>query len=439
MSFTSYAQNFEDVMLWRALKHVENGFYIDIGAQDPMVDSVSLAFYEHGWRGVHVEPTTQYANQLKAARPDETVMQVAIGSIPGPLTFFEFKDTGLSTADPTIAQQHKANGFACVETHTPVISLDELLGQHGTRPVHWLKLDVEGLEKSVLESWQSSAVRPWILVIESTLPLTQAPSHADWEPLVLAKGYDFVYFDGLNRFYVSQAQPDLKKALTTPPNVFDDFVLSGRASQPFYKFVEKQGQRALQAQKLQTEQQLLDAENRVLQADAHSQELETELIQTREELQAVHHSNHQHWLQAEAQQQQIQAIYASTSWQVTRPVRWLGLQIKRLRAEGLAARIRALSKKVGRKVVHQGTTFLSQKPGLRSGIVTLLRCTGQLDRVKHLYARVSGQQRTAATSMRPRQHTDFTGNQAMTPRSLAIFADLKNAYDKTNGGSDSCA
>ena len=27
--FISYAQNFEDVMLWRALKHVEKGFYID--------------------------------------------------------------------------------------------------------------------------------------------------------------------------------------------------------------------------------------------------------------------------------------------------------------------------------------------------------------------------------------------------------------------------
>ena len=43
--FVSYAQNFEDVMLWRALKHVENGYYVDIGAQDPVFDSVSLAFY----------------------------------------------------------------------------------------------------------------------------------------------------------------------------------------------------------------------------------------------------------------------------------------------------------------------------------------------------------------------------------------------------------
>ena len=83
MSFVSYAQNFEDVMLWRALKHIKNGFYIDIGAQDPIVDSVSFAFYENGWRGVHVEPTAQYSSKLRQARPDEIVEQVAIGDGEG--------------------------------------------------------------------------------------------------------------------------------------------------------------------------------------------------------------------------------------------------------------------------------------------------------------------------------------------------------------------
>ena len=50
----SYAQNFEDIMLWRALARVEGGCYIDVGAQSPHVDSVSKVFYEHGWRGILV-------------------------------------------------------------------------------------------------------------------------------------------------------------------------------------------------------------------------------------------------------------------------------------------------------------------------------------------------------------------------------------------------
>ena len=43
----SYAQNFEDVILWRALKHVEAGRYIDIGANDPEKDSVTKVFYDN--------------------------------------------------------------------------------------------------------------------------------------------------------------------------------------------------------------------------------------------------------------------------------------------------------------------------------------------------------------------------------------------------------
>src|SRR5262245_18396604 len=105
--FVSYAQNFEDVMLRRALRHVTEGFYIGIGAQDPTVDSVSLCFYEMGWRGLHVEPTAVFADKLRAARPDEEVIQAAVGARGETCTFYEiFPDTGLSTGSSTLAQQH---------------------------------------------------------------------------------------------------------------------------------------------------------------------------------------------------------------------------------------------------------------------------------------------------------------------------------------------
>jgi hypothetical protein len=74
----SYAQNLEDVILMRALGHVERGVYIDIGANDPVNDSVSLAFYQKGWRGVHVEPAPYFASRLEDARPDERVIRAAI-------------------------------------------------------------------------------------------------------------------------------------------------------------------------------------------------------------------------------------------------------------------------------------------------------------------------------------------------------------------------
>ena len=44
MPFVSHAQNFEDVMLWRALGDVKQGFYVDVGAADPVDMSVTKAF-----------------------------------------------------------------------------------------------------------------------------------------------------------------------------------------------------------------------------------------------------------------------------------------------------------------------------------------------------------------------------------------------------------
>ena len=59
--FISYARNFEDVILWRCLQHLEKGAYIDIGAGDLRAGSVTQAFYDRGWRGTHVEPVAEFA------------------------------------------------------------------------------------------------------------------------------------------------------------------------------------------------------------------------------------------------------------------------------------------------------------------------------------------------------------------------------------------
>ena len=48
----SYAQNAEDVVLMRAFADVEKGFYVDVGAWDPVADSVTKAFYDIGWSGL---------------------------------------------------------------------------------------------------------------------------------------------------------------------------------------------------------------------------------------------------------------------------------------------------------------------------------------------------------------------------------------------------
>jgi FkbM family methyltransferase len=225
MGITSYAQNFEDVMLWRALQHVKGGLYIDVGAQDPVVDSVSMAFHEHGWAGIHVEPTERYADMLRKARPNDQVIQAAAGKKAGQIEFFEIADSGLSTSSAEIAEQHRQRGFQVSQIRVPVVTLSSIFRSCGQRDVHWLKIDVEGHERECLEGWGKSKRRPWVVVIESTMPMTMIESHAAWEDLVIARGYRLVYRDGLNRFYVSNEHRELEDAFSSPPNIFDDFQL----------------------------------------------------------------------------------------------------------------------------------------------------------------------------------------------------------------------
>ena len=77
MTFVSYAQNHEDVLLFRALGHVRNGVYVDVGASHPEEDSVTKAFSDRGWTGVNIEPSPETFALLDRARIDERLDIVA--------------------------------------------------------------------------------------------------------------------------------------------------------------------------------------------------------------------------------------------------------------------------------------------------------------------------------------------------------------------------
>lgn len=225
MSFVSYAQNLEDVMLWRIFKNIENGFYIDVGAHDPVIDSVTNAFYERGWRGINIEPVQQHYQSLCQARTNDVNLPVAAGAEMGLLPYYEIPGSGLSTLDSAMAAQHQKNGWTVITRRIPVVPLSWICQRHANREIHFLKIDVEGAEKQVLTGMDFQQFRPWVVLVEATLPCTQVENHAEWESLLLDAGYQYVYFDGLNRFYLPEEKTaELKPCFAAPPNFFDAYL-----------------------------------------------------------------------------------------------------------------------------------------------------------------------------------------------------------------------
>lgn len=253
MSLISYSQNFEDVMLWRALKHVEKGFYIDVGANDPVVDSVTKAFYDAGWRGVNIDPVSEWYEKLQQDRPEDINLQLAVGARKGSIDFYEVVGTGLSSQDELNAKKHgKEQDFKVKKHKVSLVRLTSICEQYAKSDIHFLKIDVEGAEESVLKGLDLKKIRPWIILVESTHPITDIEDYAGWEPFLLDADYEFVYFDGLNRFYIAKEHKEIKNNFILPPNIFDDFILSGTGSNAAHGYVS-QIQRSLSGYIIQVE------------------------------------------------------------------------------------------------------------------------------------------------------------------------------------------
>ena len=105
------------------------------------------------------------------------------------------------------------------------MTLNQILELRAGLPIHFLKIDVEGVEEDVLSGIDLNAFRPWIIMVEATEPPSPKKVTRDlWEHLLIKRGYEFAYFDGLNCFYAASEQANLKEKLAVPPNVFDDYL-----------------------------------------------------------------------------------------------------------------------------------------------------------------------------------------------------------------------
>jgi FkbM family methyltransferase len=344
MTFISYAQNSEDVLLWRALGHIKDGFYIDVGASDPVEHSVTKAFYDAGWHGINLEPLPAHVAAFAEQRPRDLNLAVAAGSRQGELTLYDVPAVrGWASPKQSVAESHRAEGHEVAELRVPVRTLASVCEEHVQGEIQFLKIDVEGFEGEVLQGMDFGRWRPWVLVIEATLPGRRETSHETWEHLVTGQRYRFAWFDGLNRYYVAEEHPELLDAFGVQPNVFDAFVSwhldqalrnvqrleeqvrvtgleAGRAAQLAEDLraaaaAEVEALNASLAELEDKRRKLSDwaggLERRVLASEAWAQDLEQRLI----------------------------ATHRSTSWKVTRPLRVVGSVVHALGRPHLARRI----------------------------------------------------------------------------------------------------
>lgn len=394
MELVSYAQNFEDIMLWRALKHIERGFYVDVGAASPVDDSVTKLFYDRGWCGINIEPNEKHFKELIEHRTRDLNLQVAIIDDSKSFEFFVFGDTGLSTIDSNIASEHRRNGLVSDQVKVQAMPLVDVLKKHfdPKRDIHFLKIDVEGVERKVLVSNDWNLYRPWIVVVEATYPNTQIETHEEWESVLESANYTFAYADGLNRFYVSNEHLDLLPAFKYPPNVFDRFKSS----------------------------KIVFAEKRAAMAEERAKKAETKAAVAEEKASLAE-------AKAAALNHQLVNIENSFSWRVTKPLRLIKRVYKNLRQ---------LIRTVLKKAVYSGirifrsplkvvSIYVRQHPRLKQLVYRVLSRHPYL--LQHLLTTINTQSHRTKKILGLSEGYDDT---QLSLQARRYYIDLKEARDR---------
>ncbi len=198
---TSYAQNREDIIIDAFFDGKTEGFYVDVGANHPVQDSVTKLFYEKGWRGINIEPNQELADLLRVDRPRDVVVQKGVSSAKGVAILRQYINAdGLSTYSDSIKElkddyytQFKKD---YVDVETQVDTLSGIIADFaGGNHIDFLKVDVEGFEYEALLGFVPMNNMPELICIESN------HVEKDWRPLLKKLGYVCFFNDGLNDYY----------------------------------------------------------------------------------------------------------------------------------------------------------------------------------------------------------------------------------------------
>lgn len=222
----SYSQNFEDVLLARVFHDIARGFYVDVGAHDPDLLSITKHFYDSGWHGINLEPVPDAYRRFESLRPRDLNLELAAGREEGEAAFFIPADPAFATLDPNVAAQssNTLGDTKITATTVRVRSLNAVLEEHEVTHIDFMAIDVEGAEREVLEGLDLTRHRPVVIVCEATAPAARldfdAPdlvfTYHQWESLVTDVGYECVFFDGLNRFYLRDESESLRQRFAIP-------------------------------------------------------------------------------------------------------------------------------------------------------------------------------------------------------------------------------
>lgn len=168
-----FSQEGEDLILEEYFQGVNKGFYIDIGAYHPIRYSNTYKFYLKGWHGINIDARPGSMQIFKKVRPKDINLEIAIGNRSECLKYYMFDEPALNSFSKEISEERDRDfHFNILKTvdinlERLEVILDNFLPEN--TEIHFLSIDVEGLDYEVLLSNNFNKYRPKMILVETSV------------------------------------------------------------------------------------------------------------------------------------------------------------------------------------------------------------------------------------------------------------------------------
>jgi FkbM family methyltransferase len=202
----SFSHFGEDLVIEELINQlgIERGFYVDVGAFDPVIVSNTLLLFKRGWSGINIDVDEQKIERFRRFRPRDWNLACGVSKTSGRKQFAHYAAEYL-TRLITETDDHSVVGDLPLETfEAETKPLNVIMEDSPFRgqQIDFLNIDCEGSDLEVLESLDFPTYQPRLVAVEAIDPTTSAKI----KEFMNSQGYAMTHRLGFTRIFVPRTE-----------------------------------------------------------------------------------------------------------------------------------------------------------------------------------------------------------------------------------------
>jgi len=198
----SFSQFGEDLVIEELTNQlgIQRGFYVDVGAFDPVFYSNTLLLYKRGWSGINIDVEEEKIRRFRRLRPRDCNVVFGVSKVASRKTFARYSFAG-KTRMINSADGRSIDGDEAVDTfEVQTRPLQSILEDSPFRakPIDFLNIDCEGADLEVLQGLDFTVYRPRIVVVE----VRDMQAEQNISAFMGLNGYEMTHRLGYNRLFL---------------------------------------------------------------------------------------------------------------------------------------------------------------------------------------------------------------------------------------------